>query len=166
MLQKRVLGEPSNPFLPTMHAAVSRVCMRVAASVHDMRDAPACHHVSAVHTMKMLIELACPLQGCLALAEALMNVMPHLVMDESGCHVRDTGLQCIQVLVDLQVRHPYVILHISSYYCPRVITTLADLKLRGQGRMYRRDIASLPGATHATEETLLLYRSSTKHWAA
>lgn len=106
MLQKRVLGDPSNPFLPTMHAVANRVCMRVAGSVHVVRDAPVCHHVSAVHTMKMLIELACPLQGCLALAEALMNVMPHLVIDKSAQNVRDTGLQCIQVLVELRVRHP------------------------------------------------------------
>lgn len=69
-----------------------------------MRDAPVCHHVSTVNTVKTLIELACPLQGCLALAEALMNVMPFLVMDESGQHVRETGLQCIQTIVDLQVR--------------------------------------------------------------
>lgn len=87
-----------------MHSAVNRVCMRVAASVHAMRDTPVCHHVNAVHTVKMLIELACPLQGCLALAEGLMNVLPYLVIDEGGHNVRDSGLQCIQALVDLQVR--------------------------------------------------------------
>jgi hypothetical protein len=106
VLQKRILCDPANPGLSSMHAAVNRLCMRIAANVHSMRDAPVCHHVSAVHTMKTLIELACPLQGCLALAEALMNVMPFLVMDESGVKVRETGLQCIQTLVELQVRLP------------------------------------------------------------
>lgn len=102
-MQRRILADPTNPYNPTIHACASRVCMRVAADMHAMRDTPVCHHVAAIGTLKTLLELACPLQGCLSLAEAVMAALPGLVLDEGGC-VRDSGLQCMQMLIGLQVR--------------------------------------------------------------
>jgi hypothetical protein len=102
-VQKSILTDPTNPCMPAMHAAASRVCVRISADVAALGRVPAAHHAGSVATMRALIELACPLHGCLQLAEALMNTLPRLVLDDDGA-VRESGLQCIETLVNLQVR--------------------------------------------------------------